>query len=456
MNNVVNGHQNYPAINPGFNPLGIESSSNVIVPPDQDTISFVLGNRQNVQGTYYGHGSAVAESPYGEAVVAPSRMDTFDDVKIGVPSPEVQAPQQPEVPAGFLLPQREGSHPGQKWWFNHDQSEKTQSVVDDDKDNRVNVGAGYRVVFPTSEPSTVSTVTGDEASSTEGPSSTMGSSGSLGSPGTSGLTELSDVLVPPAVDRPLRPQGHPPSRPHYHHHYHPRPSEVPHRVPRPPSSPPNGYKIRPPMDINLPNILPQFRPNVKTSQRRGSEAIGTMIIPTPPKFPPRVSVRPGPVNRPPPPQRRPVSHLQRLKPPPPPPPPPIHALRLPSPEALVDLRQPDDHQEVPGRRNVGGEGLIDERNRGSQVLKSRLNDENAEKLEGPSLPPRPPVFFRRKSGNESKVATLQMIQHHGVDVEGVDEEIMSEESPEEEADRRAGEPETPVFVVYPVKGAIGM
>jgi hypothetical protein len=41
-----------------------ESTSNVIVPHDQDTVSFVLGNRQNVEGSYYTLGSAVEEHPY--------------------------------------------------------------------------------------------------------------------------------------------------------------------------------------------------------------------------------------------------------------------------------------------------------------------------------------------------------------------------------------------------------
>ncbi|XP_015109234.1 uncharacterized protein LOC107036037 [Diachasma alloeum] len=483
VNAVVNGHQNYPSFNPdgpqsypGFNPLAVESSSNVIVPPDQDTISFVLGNRQNVQGSYYGHGSAVAESPYGDAVVTPNRMDTSYDhnLKIGVPSPEVQAPQDvPKIPSGFQFPQRDVVNSGQKWWFNNDQSEKTQSVDDSDKDNRVNVAAGYRVVFPTSEPSTSPN---SVVSSTDVTTTTVGPSGVLGA---LGFSELSDVLVPPAVDRPVRPQGHPPvhahppghpqghphppghppnGRPHYH--YHSRPLDLPNRIPRPP----NTFKIRPPLDINLPNILPQFRPNVKTSQRRGSEAIGTMIISSPQKYPTRVSVRPTlhppPSHRPPrlPPQ--PVSPLQRLKPPPPPLPPPIYALRLPSPEALVDLRGPEEHpqKDIPIRRNAG-EGLIDERNRGGQVIKSRLNDENSDKLEGP-LPPRPPKFFERKSGNDTRVTTLQMIQHHGVDVEGLDREDMQGDQPQGDHNDRGvkggAEEVAPVFVVYPVKGAIGI
>lgn len=40
------------------------STSNVVVPHDQDTVSFVLGNRQNVEGSYYTHGTAMEEHPY--------------------------------------------------------------------------------------------------------------------------------------------------------------------------------------------------------------------------------------------------------------------------------------------------------------------------------------------------------------------------------------------------------
>uniref|UniRef100_A0A6V7L3V1 Uncharacterized protein n=1 Tax=Bracon brevicornis TaxID=1563983 RepID=A0A6V7L3V1_9HYME len=547
INKIINGHQNYPSFDgktigyPGYNAFVVESSSNVIVPPNQDTISFVLGNRQNVQDSYYGHGSAVAESPYGDAVVVPSRMDTGNfqhDLTVGVPprvpsapvkgnppmrtniggpvplerlpdyykfpdqmdqssqehnnvpnhkapgenafqvhstgvpqnkpiepqfklptrevplqqapSKDFQAPSSdtqaggiefPPLPQEFQVPPQQSFEPSnqQKWWFNSDQSEKSQSVPESGKDNRVKVGAGYRVVFPT-EPST---------SATNVPSSTTIPASSE----KPGMSELSDVLVPPSMRPPQNSRPHFGPPPHHHHHHH-------HHLPIR-SGP--GYKVRP-VDMNLPNILPQFRPNMKNSIRRGGEAgytyevIGTMPVgPSSHKYGTRPPVRSGPIsNRPP--QRRPVSPIQRLKPPPPP---PVHTLRLPAPEALVDLRgQDSEHvlqKEPPIRRNAEKEGLIDERNRGSPVLMSRLNDEGSDKLEPPSAPPRPPVFFRRRTGNDTKVETLQMIQQHGIPNDELEEPMQSHESESsaksnENADRRVGE--SPVFVVYPVKGAI--
>lgn len=52
-------------ISAGGNGFIVESTSNIVVPPGQDTVSFVLGNRQNVQGGFYSPGTAVGVNPYG-------------------------------------------------------------------------------------------------------------------------------------------------------------------------------------------------------------------------------------------------------------------------------------------------------------------------------------------------------------------------------------------------------
>lgn len=45
----------------------VESTSNILIPPDQDIVSFVLGNRQNVEGGYYSLGTAIGENPYSSS-----------------------------------------------------------------------------------------------------------------------------------------------------------------------------------------------------------------------------------------------------------------------------------------------------------------------------------------------------------------------------------------------------
>ncbi|XP_074105248.1 uncharacterized protein LOC141531365 [Cotesia typhae] len=505
------GDNDYPGhgmSHPSYSGLVVESASNVIVPPDQDTISFVLGNKQNVQGTYYAHGSAIPESPYGD-VGSVRPLETGHTVDLSIGRPTIAAPimndghQYPNQ----MAQDRYGSNDNaQKWWYNNEHAEKSQSVTEKVKNDNINVVAGYRVVFPTSAPEISSEVPSSE---TLGLSTTVIPSQELG------LGELSEILTPPAIDasRPLilgqRPDYH---HPPYHHYHRRPPPEVPAthlRLPLAPNE--NSYKIRQ-KPSSLPNILPQFRPG---SQRRGSEVIGTMLVSNPGKYPSRVTIRGGPPPQqqplphhrgpqrprplPPSPHLQPQSHLppqphlpphlppghisppsaylQRLSPPPPP---PVHALRLPTPAALIG--NPEIHSPVtesiplskdsPYRRNGINnniEGKLDERNRlafaNNQALKSRLNDEDSEKLtaEAPAMPPRAPLFTKRKNGNSS-VATLQMIQHLGAkssesgeDNEGQGNSNHNDDDDDDDDDNdtanRRGD-EAPVYVVYPVKGSI--
>ena len=66
------GHVHFPQTGLG-QPIGMggmlpESTSNIVIPPDQDTVSFVLGNRQNVEGSYYTHGSSIGENTYSGVI----------------------------------------------------------------------------------------------------------------------------------------------------------------------------------------------------------------------------------------------------------------------------------------------------------------------------------------------------------------------------------------------------
>lgn len=146
------------------------------------------------------------------------------------------------------------------------------------------------------------------------------------------LPKLSESLTPPEkpIDRPLeRPSGSYPPRPldgRPRPYYPQRPDYL-----RPPRLPPHskqgisdGSFKRPPLDSKLPNILPQFRPNAKSSHgHHGSELIGTIPAPYGPGRQPILGRRPPP------------QYLQRLSPPPP----PVHALRLVS-EGEPGFREP--------------------------------------------------------------------------------------------------------------------
>lgn len=385
------GHHAYksgPMIKPEPNRQGIvlESTSNIVIPPDQDTVSFVLGNRQNVDGDYYSIGAAVGDNPYGALSDVDASFWSPGDDSHGPANPEIEREHLPPSP---VVTEFSPDRVVQKWWTsagssalksgdneldsqrpqnalivgtrgdtaphssqNNQSKERDSGYVafpDDeatDKDAAVNlpITGEHRIVIvneadgsvryeipPRATLATATTMT-STATTTDRPIDPVimihdGNDGNL--------PQLAEDLLPPAES------SRPPS---YYHHYqfdtlrpdHPRPQ----RLPLPPArvkphsqSPPAppldvGLRKRPyPSDTKLPNILPQFRPNAKASHgHRGPDMIGTMPAGHGPST---TRIRQPPSRRPPPP----ASYLQRLNPPPP----PIHAVRL----ALVPTSKTD-------------------------------------------------------------------------------------------------------------------
>lgn len=624
QHNRAPSNDNYyqrPAI--GMSPGGIvvKSTSNVVVPPGQDTVSFVLGNRQSVGSVsdaatdFYGvhspgtmnerpsvsfgnarpvdnfggsmivsAGIGVGSNPIGPYHQRPSTSgNNFDHavVTVGMPTVDIVNPgesgsnKKPDSTSDTL------DTLAQKWWASTSSSANNQQTISETSQDSTSQQFGYRVVFPDEKGQTSGLVGNDNSPGTQRPveehvivvheseianGNTLHldlSSQSTSSPTTNFhhesttqrllvntddklLPELSESLTPPAERPNILPSGiqRPPSYNYYHHSSHPpsnsRPNDYrgPGRLPTPPS---NNFKRRPTTTIesNLPNILPQFRPNAKTSHghNRG-ETIGTIPAGSmPPYANTRIRRPPGHVHHlhsphRPATARRPSGppHLQRLNPPPlPPPPPPVSSLRLPTPASLVaspNLGLGSQHDSVnqnsdnnvrlggPNRLHKVSLGIpaslsIDERHHqsngfvNSQPIKSRLEDDALERFSA-EPPVRLAYFTKRTTNGESegipRIATLQMIQQHAGsrDEENVrpnlpppyrfNEKPSSSEQDNEQvggndenssgvkSDRRGDEnqekPEvaqqgneatradyvdavdSPVYVVYPVKGAL--
>lgn len=493
----------------------VESTSNIVIPPDQDTVSFVLGNRQNVEGGYYSVGTAVGENPYGslsetDALFWPLRNDPHDSTK------EVKHEHLP-------VTESNADRVTQKWWSPTSSPLKssnevdltrpqsplvtaTGAVVHDTKGPSKEKDSSY-VVFPDDETKNKNALTEEhiviineaDGSIRELPPKTtlMTTATNKTKPNIADdvigdLPQLAEDLVPPAESS--RPPSH-----YYHHQFdtprpnHLRPQRLPPRIkpglPVPPLD--AGVRKRPySPDTKLPNILPQFRPNAKASHgHRGPDAIGTM--PAGQGVPTRIR-QPLPAH----PSRRPLppppSYLQRLNPPPP----PIHAVRLAfTPTSKADsvvlpheteptirrLRPPHgapsisrgSEENAPPRLFVhggggeGGENRKEDRDKGEIV--DEHESEGSEKYpeEPPMTPPRPPLFPKRRTADPPRVATLQMIQHHGEFGDEGDEDAQLAQSAESmlahEAERRKSDnhdpsevPEQPVYVVYPVNTAVNI
>ncbi|XP_029174197.1 LOW QUALITY PROTEIN: mucin-5AC-like [Nylanderia fulva] len=482
----------------------IESTSNIVIPPDQDTVSFVLGNRQSVEGGYYSVGTAVGENPYGtlsdlDTTLWPLHNDPHGPTKI-VKHEYSSAHSATESPGSDRVTQ--------KWWppsplktSNEIEPPKSQSplvaiasaVIQDTRNRSKEKDSGY-VIFPDENETKDKDTTKEEhivvINEADGsireitPKTTTLTTTTIGGD----LPQLAEDLIPPAES------SRPPS---YYHHYQydmsrPDHSRLPQRTPLPPppsrikpphSAPPPdaGLRKRPySPDTKLPNILPQFRPNAKASHgHRGPDAIGTMPAGQPGSSGTRVrqplpshsstSRRPLP----------PPSYLQRLNPPPP----PIHAVRLAFvPTSNGDsIASPHETESTirtrlrPPHSSISRIGLEENKlfthgknseSRKEDHGKSEIADENEERYpeEPPMTPPRPPLFPKRRTADPPRVATLQMIQQHG---ELIGENEETDESVESvlphEAERRKSDnhdpaeiPEQPVYVVYPVNTAVNI
>lgn len=496
----------------------VESTSNIVIPPDQDTVSFVLGNRQNVDGSYYSVGTAVGENPYSgmsdaDALFWPLRNDPRE------PTKEVK-PEHLPVSVTELNPDRVT----QKWWppsssplksnefdLTRPQSPlvaATGTVVHDTKNPSKEKDSGY-VIFPDDETKNKNVLTEEhvviineaDGSIRELPPKTTSTATnktklSVADDVIGDLPQLAEDLVPPAES------SRPPSQ-YYHYQFDasrpPSPHSRPQRLPLPPRVKPHSGPPAPPLDAGmrkrpyspdtkLPNILPQFRPNAKASHgHRGPDVIGTVPGGQGVSTRIRQPLPAHPSRRPLPP---PLSYLQRLNPPPP----PIHAVRLPfTPTSKVDnvlpheteptirrLRPPhgvpsisrgSPEEIAPSNRLFAHGDAESGENRKEDRSKSEIADERESEgperypEEPPMTPPRPPLFPKRRTADPPRVATLQMIQHHGEFAdEGDEAQLAQPVEPVQEADRRKSDnhdpseilPEQPVYVVYPVNTAVNI
>ncbi|XP_017762196.1 PREDICTED: uncharacterized protein LOC108552257 isoform X2 [Eufriesea mexicana] len=505
----------------GLGGILVESTSNIVIPPDQDTVSFVLGNRQNVEGGYYSLGTAIGENPYGGSTgfdssfrplysVLPDKngYDPQSDTRgtVGLSSVSVLE----NNPTYAAQTRRQPNPTGTQKLANEIEPPRTQNsfvkgsvLLEQSEDKKDDKDVNY-VVFPKDEPKQPieeHIVVINEADGTVHeitPSSTKLKPVRV-DPTVSNeehLPQLSENLTPPAE----RPKPAPQFYYHYHHGGTVRPDHLrlqrlplpsrgkqpsPPLTPPPPPPPPPppseaiGIRRRPySPDSTLPNILPQFRPNAKTSHgHRGSETIGTITAGQPYSTRVRQSVQPHPPTRrplPPPP-----SYLQRLNPPPP----PIHAVRLAgAASAKADNIVPPRDTESTVKRfrlpsmpaTSRGENDVKLVHRLSNQKLRLEEEERSERYseEPPQMPPRPPLFSKRRIADSPHVATLQMIQQHGEFEEDVTERNLSSMSAntsdesdrivtEQNADRRKFDShetmaEPPVYVVYPVNTAVNI
>ncbi|XP_032679458.1 uncharacterized protein LOC116847945 [Odontomachus brunneus] len=452
----------------------IESTSNIVIPPDQDTVSFVLGNRQNVEGGYYSVGTAIGENPYGslsdiETSFWPLRNNPHGSTK------EIKY-EQPPASVAEPSPDRVI----QKWWppgssvlknYNQLEPPRSQSsfaaasiaTIDTNRDRSQEKDANHFTLSDV-ETKNKETITEERIAVVNEadnnmrelpPKVTLTTTAinktkiNLPVANASGdLPQLAENLMPPAEST-----GPPP---YYQYQYdttlrtdHTRPQ----RLPLSPRIKPHSGFSGSPLDVGsrrrpyspeakLPNILPQFRPNTKASygHRFGSDVIGTM--PAGQSLSTRIKqpLQNHPASRrqpfPPPP-----SYLQRLNPPPP----PIHAVRL----AFVPTSKMDNaaslHEIEPTIRKFRPPSIVSSISRGSTEEntlpfnksfdhttdqddnesktrdqgKSEIVDEREnESLESypeepPITPPKPPLFPKRRTADPLHVTTLQMIQHHG-------------------------------------------
>lgn len=190
-----------------------ESTSNVIVPHDQDTVSFVLGNRQNVEGSYYTHGSEEPPHPFPQS--GPPADTNFrpifgSDQKVSVALPSVAVvdssppkwykPEGEQVKTPFVFPS---------------EGPQNDAPAPGPKDSEISVSGGF-VSFPEKPPQDkeqrpveehIIVINQADGSIKEMINPAVGSSGQAENPVIFGsingnlnpnLPQLSESLTPPA------------------------------------------------------------------------------------------------------------------------------------------------------------------------------------------------------------------------------------------------------------------
>lgn len=326
---VISGHVHFPNIHSN-RPMLPESTSNIVIPPDQDTVSFVLGNRQNVDGSYYSHSSGentysgiIGEGSFRPLISSSDQTSSANKRPISIFNfPQLSESNDPIPNAPItssLIPNSPVSFPNS----NHSQNEIDSRPHSENSDNSQNLSEDYKngyIVFPgpsrnqdIKRPVEEHVVIINEADGTIQEFTTTSTISPLDSVTKNNGPPLPSEDLTPPMERP-RP------RPPFYFHYQQLPTARPEfsrpsRLPMRQKPESMHFKRRPVTpDTKLPNILPQFRPNAKASHgHRGAETIGTLPAqiyhnrprPPPPSSSSSYSRRPSP------------SFLQRLSPPPP-------------------------------------------------------------------------------------------------------------------------------------------
>lgn len=391
------------------------STSNIHIAPDQDTVSFVVGNHQNVGGNQYFE-TSVQESPYDSNPFRPLYGQEATYSNGGSPNHATESDAQvaqPSIPLGQNYPEVVGS----------------AVTIHPQKNSEASLAIGVPVGGVKQIPGQVVDETLELNNNPIGfPKDTS----SIVVFPNEKQPEFPDLVPPPPQPRPI-PAPFPSrdvlplnSKPVYHQLPSdltpPKEKEVisplkrDHRPIRPPWDPRPGHfhtgkpeynrPPRPPSEIsykridNLPNILPQFRPNMNKHIPPG-HYLNTKLVRQP------LLERPS---------NTPIEFFEKLQPPPP----PFHVHKniqnlrkgLPS---LSPPRQSLDETKIVQDR------IINER--------PRKPIQQTDQFGFYQTPPQIKIANRRNSEEMAEVETLQMIQAKNTEkTEKVETETRSVES----------------------------
>lgn len=398
-----------PFVPPKANLAPVPSSSNIRIAPNQDTASFVIGHQQSGAANQY-LGTALKESPYDSNPFRPfyGQKPNQDYVRY-----TVQA--NPEIPQ---------SSPN-KFYLNATSSINIQpirnseaslaigvpidliqgkpgQVVDESLDiNNEEIqfpkGTGPKIVFPDDEEEV--TPFNKHEPKPNYNNNLQSNKEILRLSSKPMLHQLPSELTPPNEGFPQPPR--PPYDPRPGHFHSGRPEYA--RPPRP-------NEVYKKMDI-LPNILPQFRPNMKISHRYD--------------LPNKNFHRQPLLERP---SNRPIGFFEKLHPPPP-------------PKNIQHLRKvPQLEQELKYKQNIAEDRIMNE------GYKKTTPDQ----FMFYQTPPKVMLSHRKKSDAELEVETLQMIQakHDKKDKAKIEVSSSFQIGP-----KSKDIVEKPLYVVYPVNTA---
>ncbi|CAH0548117.1 unnamed protein product [Brassicogethes aeneus] len=407
------------------------STSNVHIAPDQDMVSFVVGHHQSVEGGQY-TGTASKESPYESNPFKPfygqQNLNAHDSVSYTIQgNPEINFKEEKPVNT-INFPETSGSAVTIQPLKNNEASlaigvpvnavhKVPGQVVDealnlDDEKIEYPKGNGPKVVFPDEKDTTLANLVPPPM---QQPMPNHPPREVLKLNSKPMYHQLPSDLTPPKEKEPSMPprfdRPRPPWDPRPGHFYSGKPEY--NRPPRPPTD--HAYKR---IDT-LPNILPQFRPNMKVNH------------PPPPYYRQPLLERPS---------NRPIAFFEKLQPPPPP---PAHYLHN-----LQNLRKiPPPQQSLDDSRPMMAEDRI--MNEGRKPLRPEIQNQFSF-----LSPPKIAIANRRNGDDDAEVETLQMIQAKHSDKKEVihtsNEQVVKTPEVTETVTMVKEGTDKPLYVVYPV------